>query len=84
MMQLQERHYSGKLEKKVSENTVKSINKTYIGELRKRPQMNDGEAIAALPTKQCGTTFSPKQDVKHKVQIYIKKVREGGELSQLG
>ena len=78
------RYYSRKLEKKVSESTVKSIKKAYVEELRKRPWADDGEAITALPTKKRGRKFLLGQDVDQKVQIYLKKLEREEELSQQG
>ena len=64
---------------------MKSIKKAYVEELRKRPRIDDGEAITALPTKKRGRRLLLGQDVDQKVQIYLKKVREGKEeLSQQG
>ena len=72
------RYYSRKLEKKVSESAVKSIKKVYVEELRKRPRADDREAITALPTKKFDRRFLLSLDVDQKVQIYLKKVRDGG------
>lgn len=73
------RHFSMKLGSKVSESTVKSIKKAYLEELRKRPRTDDGgEPISALPVKKCGRKLLLGDDLDQKVQIYLRKVREGG------
>ena len=72
------RHYSRKLEKTISESTVKSMKKVYVEELQKRPRTDDGEEIVALPAKKCGRKVLLGQDLDDTVQIYLRKVREGG------
>ena len=73
------RHFSLKLRSKVSESTVKSIKKAYLEELRKRPRTDDGgEPISALPVKKRGRKLLLGDDLDQKVQIYLRKVREGG------
>ncbi len=64
--------------KKVSESTVKSIEQAYLEELRKRARTDDGGEIAALPVKKRGRKVLLGEDLDCKVQIYLKKVREGG------
>ena len=46
------RHVSRKLEKRVSESTVKSIKKGYVKVLRKRARTDDGEEMAVLLSKK--------------------------------
>ena len=72
------RHFSKKLGSEVSESTVKSIKKAYLEELRKRPRTDDGgEPISALPVKKRGRKLLLGDDLDQKVQIYLRKVREG-------
>ena len=72
-------HISKELGLKVSESTVKSIKKAYLKELRKRPRTDDGgESISALPVKKRGRKLLLGDDLDQKVQIYLRKVREGG------
>ena len=71
--------FSKELGSKVSESTVKSIKKAYLEELRKRPRTDDGgEPISALPVKKRGSKLLLGDDLDQKVQIYLRKVREGG------
>jgi hypothetical protein len=72
------KHFSRLWESKISESTVKSIKKGYLEELRKRPRADDGEGIVALPTKKRGRKLLLGEDLDTKVQIYLRKVREGG------
>ena len=51
----------------------KSINKAYLQEMRKRPRSDDGEEIAALPTKKCERKLLLGEDLDTKVQTYLKK-----------
>ena len=72
------RHFSRKLESKVSATIVKSIKKAYVEEMRKRPRSDDGEEeISVLPVKKRGTKLLLGDDLDQKVQIYLRKVREG-------
>ena len=73
------RHFSRKLGSKVRESSVKSIKKAYLEELRKRPRNDDGEEpISVLPVKKRGRKVLLGDDLDQKVQIYLRKVREGG------
>ncbi len=77
MGQLRQRD-SRKLERQVSENTVKSIKKAYLEEQRKRVRADDGEEIAVLPTKKRGRKVLLREELDLKVQTYLRKVMEGG------
>ena len=57
---------------------MKSMKKAYVEELRKRSRKEDGEEITELPTKKRGRKLLLGQDLDHTVQVYLKKVREGG------
>ena len=72
------RHFTRKLKKPVRESTVKLIKKGYIKELRKRPRKDDGENVTAFPAKKRGRKLLLGDDLDHKVQVYLKKVSEGG------
>ena len=48
------KHFSKLWGSKICDSTVKSIKKAYLQEMRKRPRSDDGEEIAALPTKKRG------------------------------
>ena len=64
---------------KISDSTVKSIKKAYLDELRKRPRSDDGgnSEITAPPPKKRGRKLLLGEDPDMKVQIYLRKVREG-------
>ena len=64
---------------KISDSTVKSIKKAYLDELRKRPRSGDGGnfEITAPPPKKRGRKLLLGEDLDVKVQIYLRKVREG-------
>ena len=72
------KHFSKLWGSKICDSTVKSIKKAYLQEMRKRPRSDDGEEIAALPTKKRGRKLLLGEDLDMKVQIYLRKVREGG------
>ena len=72
------RHFTRKFKKRVSESTVKSIKQGYIKELLKRPRADDGEELMAFPAKKRGRKLLLGDDLDHKVQVYLKKVRERG------
>ena len=58
---------------------MKLIKKAYLEELRKRPRSDDGEeAISVLPVKKQGRKLFLGDDLDQKVQITLRKVREGG------
>jgi hypothetical protein len=67
------RHFMKRLEKPVSESTVKSIQKGYKEELR----LDNGEELKDFPAKKHGRKLLLGEDLDEKVQMYIKKVREG-------
>ena len=64
----------------MSESTVKSIKQGYIKELLKRPRVDDGEELTAFPAKKHGRKLLLGDDLHHKVQVYLKKLREEGGL----
>lgn len=72
------RYYSRKLEKNVSESTLKSLKKVYLDELQKRARTDDHQELAAVPAKKRGRKVLLGEDLDHIVQVYLKKVREGG------
>ena len=75
------RHFSRKLSKRVSETTVRSIRSAYLeGIKRKRPVELDeeDEDIVALPRKKRGRPVLLGQELDSLVQMYLRKVREGG------
>lgn len=72
------RHFSKRWGCNVSDSTVKSIKMAYLEEVRKRPRSDDGEEVTALPAKKRGRKLFLGEDLDRKVQVYLRKVREGG------
>lgn len=73
------RFFTRKLGEKVSDSTVQYIKKDYTEELKKRRASQDGEVdIRNLPLKKRGRPFLLGEDLDTKLQLYLKKVREGG------
>ena len=72
------RHFSRKLGQEVRKSTVASIRKAYLEGMReKRAAEGDGD-LALLPQKKRGRRVLLGDDIDFKVQVYLKKVREGG------
>ena len=75
------RYFSKKLEQRVSETTVRSLRSAYVeGVNRKRPvelDEDDGD-ILSLPLKKRGRSVLLGPELDAQVQLYLKKVREGG------
>ena len=69
------RRFSETLGKSVSENTIKSVKKAYVEEMRNRPR---DKAVDHLPPKKRGRKVMLGSEVDEKVQVYIRYVREGG------
>ena len=74
------RHFSHKLKKSVSRSTAKSMKKAYEEELRKRRRCDDesDQEISNLPAKKRGRKVLLGEDLDMKVQLYLRKVMEGG------
>ena len=70
--------FSRKLDKRVSESTVQSIKNAYVEGLRQKRGAEDGGDITALPLKKRGRRVLLGQELDMKVQMYLKKVRDGG------
>ena len=70
--------FSRKLDKRVSESTVQSIKNAYVEGLRQKRGAEDGGDITALPLKKRGRRVLLGQELDMKVQMYQKKVRDGG------
>ena len=72
------RYFSRKLGHRVSETTVHLIKKAYLeGKKEKRAAEDDGD-VTVLPPKKHGKPVLLGEDLDRKVQLYLKKVREGG------
>ena len=73
------RFFSRKLKSTVRETTVRTIKTAYVEEIRrKRRGEPSGGDITVLPLKKCGRPVLLGPDVDTKVQMYLKKVRDGG------
>ena len=75
------RFFSRKLDKRVSETTVRSIKNAYVEELgvKRRNEGEDTGEFSSLPVKKRGRQLLLGHQLDLKVQLYLKKVREGGE-----
>ena len=64
----------------MSRSTAKSMKKAYEEELRKRRRCDDesDQEISDLPAKKRGRKVLLGEDPDMKVQLYLRKVREGG------
>ena len=62
----------------MSESTVQSIKNAYVEGLRQKRGAEDGGDITALPLKKRGRRVLLGQELDMKVQMYLKKVRDGG------
>ena len=71
------RVFTRRLEKPVSETTIRSIRNTYQKELRTKRSADDCE-VSVLPSKKRGRRVLLGQELDEKVQLYLRKVREGG------
>ena len=74
-------YFSSKLKKPVSISATTSIKKMYAEELRKRRRSDDGSLheITDLPAHKRGRRkLLLREDLDLKVQLYLKKMRQGG------
>ena len=64
----------------MSRSSAKSMKKAYEAELRKRRRCDVAgfEEITDLPVMKRGRKLLIGEDLDQKVQLYLKKVREGG------
>ena len=72
------RFFSRKLKCRISDNTVKSIRKSYQEEQRKRKRRGEDEHIESLPEKKRGRGFLIGDDLDHLLQLYLRKIRSNG------
>ena len=73
------RYFSRKLDHDVSKSTIISINRAYLeGMKENRARAEDDGDLAILPAKKRGRRVLLGDDLDMKVQMYLKKVREGG------
>ena len=72
------RRFSRKLDHDVSKSTVLSIKRAYLEGMKENRATDDGGDLAVLPEKKRGRRVLLGDDLDLKVQMYLKKVREGG------
>ena len=72
------RFFSKKLKDTISESTVRSIRDSYKRELKAGKRSRDDDSDEELSTKKRGRPFLLGKDIDEKVQLYLKKTREGG------
>ena len=76
-------YFSRKLDHDVSKSTVVSIKGAYLeGMKENRARADDDGDLAVLPAKKRGRRVLLGDDLDMKVQMYLKKVREGGGVYQ--
>ncbi len=72
------RHFSRRFQQNVRESTVQYIKKGYISGLRRKRAASQDEVEGEL-TKSVADRFYSGRELDGKVQVYVKKVREGGD-----
>lgn len=70
--------FSRKLNHNVNKTTVVSIKRAYLEEKKESRAVGDNSDIAMLPPKKRGRRVLLGEELDMKVQMYLKKVREGG------
>ncbi len=73
--------FSKGLNKKINESTVRGIKIGYLSELSRKRKAEKDLAILYLPTAKRGRPLLLGSDIDKMVQIYLKKLREGGAVS---
>ena len=71
------RLFSRKLNVKLSETTVRSIRDRYLEELKQRRRAGDDEFVDSFPEKRRGRSLLLGNNLDEKLQLYVRKVREG-------
>ena len=72
------RYFTRKFHTNVSRSTVKSIRDLYLIEVKRKRQHAASGAIDDLPEKKRGRTLLLGEHLDEKLQLYIRKTREGG------
>ena len=72
------RYFTRKLHTTVSRSTVKSIRDLYLIEVKRKRQHAGSGAIDDLPEKKRGRKLLLGEHLDEKLQLYIRKTREGG------
>ena len=70
--------FSRKLDEPLNESSVRSIKKAYLMEQTRKRRAEEDPRGATLPPKKRGRPTLLGADLDKKVQVYIRKVREGG------
>ena len=71
-------YLSRKFGNKVSVNTVHSIKKVYEEEAKTKLEADSDDEVKVIPFKKRGRPLLLGEELDTKVQLYLKKVREGG------
>ena len=72
------RTFSRKLKVQLSETTVRSIRDGYLKELKQQRQTDDLEQLRRFPERPRGRPLLLGDSLDQKLQLYIRRVREGG------
>ena len=72
------RTFSRKLKVQLSETTVRSIRDGYLKELKQQRQTDDLEQLQRFPERPHGRPLLLGRNLDQKLQLYIRRVREGG------
>ena len=72
------RYFSRKLGHRLSKTTVASLKKAYVKGVRENRAEGESVDLATLPPKKRGRRVLLGDDLDKKVQMYLRKLREGG------
>ena len=72
------RYFTRKLHTNISKSTVRSIQDLYLIEVKRKRQHAESGAIDDLPEKKSRRKLLLGEHLDETLQLYIKKVREGG------
>lgn len=72
------RFFSRKLDRKISETTVRSIRDSYRTELKCKRDDGDSGDVDALPLRKRGRKLLLGEDIDEMVQSYLRKIRKSG------
>ena len=72
------RRFSMKLGRKVSISTVDSIKQAYLETAQNKRTLDSDDDVSILPPMKHGRPFIFGEDLDKRIQLYLKKVRDGG------
>jgi hypothetical protein len=72
------RFFTRKFDHQVSETTLHSVKKTYLQEVTRKRAIEDDESVDVLPHQKRGRPVLLGKSVDAKVQMYLRRVRDGG------